>query len=89
MVLDREFVDVFTLNLLIFQELKLRRCAVTVLAFIASLGKAGLGIILNHRLPERTNILASILESLASDVNLEPLDSAQSVEVFRERFVNL
>ncbi|XP_027064048.2 protein SENSITIVE TO UV 2 [Coffea arabica] len=67
------------------KELKLRRCAVTVLAFIASLGKAGLGIILNHRLPERTNILASILESLASDVNLGPLDSAQSVEVFRER----
>lgn len=67
------------------KELKLRRSAVTMLAFMASLGKGGIGIILNHRLPERTNILASILESLATDVNLEPLDSAQSVEVFRER----
>ncbi|KAL3510020.1 hypothetical protein ACH5RR_029421 [Cinchona calisaya] len=68
------------------KELMLRRSAIAVLAFIASLGKAGLGIMLNHRLlPERTNILASIMESLISDVDLEALDSAQSFEVFRER----
>lgn len=67
----------------------LRRSAITVLAFIASLGKAGLGIMLNHRLPKKTNILASILESLISDVELEALDSAQSFEVFRERYFHV
>lgn len=66
-------------------ELKLRRSAITLVAFLASLGKMGYAIILNDRHPGRNNILACILQSLMSDVDSDALDSSPSFDVFRER----
>ncbi|KAI5683045.1 hypothetical protein M9H77_04273 [Catharanthus roseus] len=66
-------------------ELKLRRSAITLIAFLASLGTTGFALMLNPILPERNSILACILQSLVSDVDFDALDSAPSSDVYRER----
>lgn len=72
-----------------FQELKLRRSAITLIAFLASLGTTGFALMLNPILPERNSILACILQSLVSDVDFDALDSAPSSDVYRERYLHV
>ncbi|KAI7994314.1 hypothetical protein LOK49_LG11G02023 [Camellia lanceoleosa] len=67
------------------QELKLRRNAVILVAFLVSSGKPGFEILLGHRLPKRTNFLALILQMLMSEMDIEVENSSQPSEIFRER----
>lgn len=67
------------------QELKLRRNAVILVAFLVSSGKPGFEILLGHRLPKRTNFLALILQMLISEMDIEVENSSQPSEIFRER----
>ncbi|CAK9153030.1 unnamed protein product [Ilex paraguariensis] len=67
------------------QELKLRRNAIIVLAFLASSGKAGFEIVLGHRLPKRSDFLTLILHILASEMDIEASECTQLPEIFKER----
>lgn len=67
------------------QELKLRRNAILVLAFLASSGKAGFDILVGHRLSRGANYLFLILQVLVSEVDHEARDCEELPEVFRER----
>lgn len=67
------------------QELKLRRSAVTLLAFLASSGKPGFEILLGKRLPKRTSFLAMILKMVVSEMDTEEVNSSVPPEIFRER----
>ncbi|CAA0812065.1 protein dimerizations [Striga hermonthica] len=67
------------------EEMKLRRNAISLLAFVGSAGKSGLEILLNHRLPKGTNFLVIILQSLASDLDPEALNSAKQSGIVKEQ----
>ncbi|GER56255.1 binding protein [Striga asiatica] len=66
-------------------EMKLRRNAISLLAFVGSAGKSSLEILLNHRLPKGTNFLVIILQSLASDLDPEALNSAKQSGIVKEQ----
>ncbi|KAG5540251.1 hypothetical protein RHGRI_020470 [Rhododendron griersonianum] len=68
-----------------FSELKLRRSAVTLLAFLASSGKPGFEILLGKRIPKRTSFLAMILKMVVSEMDTEEVNSSVPPEIFRER----
>ncbi|KAK3010579.1 hypothetical protein RJ639_012264 [Escallonia herrerae] len=67
------------------KELKLRRNAIILLAFLASSGKCGFQILLGYRLSRRTNFLALILQVLISEMDVEAPEYVQPSEVFKER----
>lgn len=67
------------------EELKLRKSAITLLAFLASLGGTGLAIMLHHRLQKGSSILTCILQGLVLDVDLEASGSTQTFDAFKER----
>ncbi|KAI3468576.1 hypothetical protein Pfo_025239 [Paulownia fortunei] len=67
------------------EEMKLRRNAISFLAFLGSSGKSGFEILLNHKLPKGTNFLAIILQSLMSDLDLQALKSAHKSGIVREQ----
>ncbi|KAK6137250.1 hypothetical protein DH2020_028997 [Rehmannia glutinosa] len=67
------------------QEMRLRRNAITLLAFIGSAGKSGFQILLYHKLSKGTNFLAIILLSLASDLDLQALKSAKKSGIVKEQ----
>lgn len=66
------------------QELKLRRNAIIVLAFLAS-GKSGFEILLGHKLSKQTNFLVLILQLLVSEMDVEVGKSTEPPEIFKER----
>lgn len=67
------------------KELKLRRCTVTLLAYLASSGKSSCEIVLSHKIFRRSNFLQLILQMLTSEMDAEVADPAQPQEIFRER----
>ncbi|KAL3635795.1 hypothetical protein CASFOL_020342 [Castilleja foliolosa] len=66
------------------QEMKLRKNAITLLAFVGSTAQHGFEILLKHKLPKGTNFLAIILQSLASDLDPRALNSAKQSDIVRE-----
>lgn len=71
--------------LLYTQELKLRRIAVLLLAFLASSGASGFEILVSHKLFRDANFLMLILQVLASEVDTEPAVNADQAQIFKER----
>ncbi|KAI9072268.1 hypothetical protein K1719_045772 [Acacia pycnantha] len=67
------------------QELKLRRNAILVLAFLASSGKAGFDILVGHRLSRGASYLLLILQVLVSQVDQEDKAGEELPEICRER----
>ncbi|XVF00422.1 hypothetical protein REPUB_Repub04eG0000200 [Reevesia pubescens] len=67
------------------QALELHKNAITLLAFVASSGKSGFEILVNHKLSRGANFLALILQLLASEIDLEAGVSTESCETFRAR----
>ncbi|XP_031124952.1 protein SENSITIVE TO UV 2 isoform X2 [Ipomoea triloba] len=67
------------------EELQVQRHSIILLAFLASSGKTGIEVLLNHRLPKRINFLTIILQSLVSVLDVEALDTAQHPEESKER----
>ncbi|XP_019156146.1 PREDICTED: uncharacterized protein LOC109152913 isoform X2 [Ipomoea nil] len=67
------------------EELQVQRHLIILLAFLASSGKTGIEVLLNHRLPKRINFLTIILQSLISVLDVEALDTAQHPEESKER----
>ncbi|KAF7829171.1 uncharacterized protein G2W53_020335 [Senna tora] len=67
------------------QELKLRRNAILVLAFLASSGNPGFEIIVGHRLPRGVNYLMLILQVLVSEIDQETKACEELPEIFQER----
>lgn len=70
-----------------FQELQVQRHSIILLAFLASSGKTGIEVLINHRLPKRINFLTIILQSLISVLDVEALDTAQHPEESKERYL--
>ncbi|KAK6158486.1 hypothetical protein DH2020_005800 [Rehmannia glutinosa] len=66
-------------------EMRLRRNAISLLAFMGSAGKSGFQILLYHKLSKGTNFLAIILLSLASDLDLQALTSAKKSGIVKEQ----
>ncbi|KAL6533634.1 hypothetical protein OROHE_013467 [Orobanche hederae] len=69
------------------QEMRLRRNAISLLAFIVSAGKSGFEIVLNHKPPRGTNFFAIILQSLASDLDPGALNSVKESGTVKEQSV--
>ncbi|KAJ7943895.1 putative Dimerizations protein [Quillaja saponaria] len=67
------------------QELKLRRNAILVLAFLASSGKGGFEIFVSHRLSREENFLSLILQVLVSEMDIEVAGCTKPPEIFRQR----
>ncbi|CAN6579795.1 unnamed protein product [Malus baccata var. baccata] len=67
------------------EELKLRRIAVLLLAFLASSGTSGFEILVSHKLFRDANFLMLILQVLASEVDTEPAVNADQAQIFKER----
>ncbi|KAM1127427.1 protein SENSITIVE TO UV 2 isoform X1 [Malus sylvestris] len=67
------------------EELKLRRIAVLLLAFLASSGTSGFEILVSHKLFRDANFLMLILQVLASEVDTEPAVNADQAQNFKER----
>ncbi|XP_068650174.1 protein SENSITIVE TO UV 2-like [Aristolochia californica] len=68
------------------QELKLRRHAIIVLAFIASSGKCGFEVLLNLSSSEgRMDFLELIVRVLTSEIGAEAVEMVASQELSRER----
>ncbi|EXC26228.1 hypothetical protein L484_022799 [Morus notabilis] len=67
------------------EELKLRRNAIVLLAFLASSGESGFDILVSHKLPKDANFLMLILQVLVSEMDIEATAIANSPEVFKER----
>nr|GLL48707.1 uncharacterized protein LOC109152913 isoform X2 [Ipomoea trifida] len=67
------------------EELQVQRHSIILLAFLASSGKTGIEVLINHRLPKRINFLTIILQSLISVLDVEALDTAQHPEESKER----
>ncbi|KAF8380750.1 hypothetical protein HHK36_028240 [Tetracentron sinense] len=67
------------------EELKLRRHAIIVLAFVASSGKSGFEMLLNQGLSKRTNFLELIVRVLASEMDAEAAELAEPPEICIER----
>ncbi|KAL6501789.1 hypothetical protein OROGR_026922 [Orobanche gracilis] len=66
------------------QEMRLRRNAISLLAFVVSAGKSGFEIVLNHKPPKGTNFFAIILRSLASDLDPRALNSVKESGTVKE-----
>ncbi|XP_068634590.1 protein SENSITIVE TO UV 2-like [Aristolochia californica] len=70
------------------QEIKLRRHAITVLAFIASSGKCGFEILLNLSSSKgRMNFLELIVRVLTSEIGAQAVEMVETQEASRERFL--
>lgn len=67
------------------EELKLRRNAINLLAFLASSGKSGFDILVSHKLSKDANFLMLILQVLVSEMDIEATVITNSPEVFNER----
>ncbi|KAD4384981.1 hypothetical protein E3N88_25149 [Mikania micrantha] len=65
--------------------LKLQRKTIILLAFIASSGKHGFETLLGQNLSRKTNFLYSILQILASEIDVETCECIQPPEDFKER----
>ncbi|XP_058086662.1 protein SENSITIVE TO UV 2 isoform X2 [Magnolia sinica] len=66
-------------------EVQLRRHAIVVVAFIASSGKSGFEILLKSSLPKGICFLELIVEVLASEMDAEAADLAESHDLCKER----
>ncbi|XP_077234897.1 protein dimerization [Tasmannia lanceolata] len=69
------------------QELKLRRHAIILLAFIASSGKSGFEILLNLGSTKRISFLELIVQVLASEMDAEAAELADSHDLCKERML--
>ncbi|XP_047974893.1 protein SENSITIVE TO UV 2 isoform X2 [Salvia hispanica] len=67
------------------EEMKLRRNAISFLAFLGSSGKSGFEILLNHRIPKGSNFLAVIMQSILSDLDLQESKSARRSSIVMEQ----
>ncbi|KAK0590837.1 hypothetical protein LWI29_032316 [Acer saccharum] len=67
------------------QDLELRRNAVVVLAFLASSGKCGFEVLVNHKLREEANFLMLILQVLVSEIDMEAAADNVKADIFRAR----
>ncbi|TXG54217.1 hypothetical protein EZV62_019473 [Acer yangbiense] len=67
------------------QDLELRRNAVVVLAFLASSGKCGFEVLVNHKLHEEANFLMLILQVLVSEIDMEAAADNVKADIFRAR----
>lgn len=65
--------------------MKLRRNAIFFLAFLGSSGKSGFEILLNHRLPENSNFLGIILQSILYDLDLQASQSDRTGGIHLEQ----
>lgn len=71
--------------LLYFQELKLRRNSILLLAFLSSSEKSGFEILVAYKLYQDANFLMLILQVLISEVDIEVAVNADHAQVFKER----
>ncbi|KDP40440.1 hypothetical protein JCGZ_03855 [Jatropha curcas] len=65
------------------QDMELRKRAVIMLAFLASSGKPGFEILVNHNLPGEKNFIMLILQLLISEMDVEvsvPSEPAESIK---------
>lgn len=67
------------------QELELNRQAIILLAFIASSGKSGFNILVNHKLSREATFLMLILQLIVSELDTEATVHTESDETFRAR----
>lgn len=67
------------------QELKLCQNAVLLLAFLASSGKSGFEILVNHKLLQDANFLMLILQVLAAEVDAETTVNPKKPQLYKER----
>ncbi|XWS62232.1 hypothetical protein CRYUN_Cryun07bG0192700 [Craigia yunnanensis] len=67
------------------QALELHKNVITLLAFLASSGKTGFEILVNHKLSREANFLTLILQLLVSEIDLEAAVYTESGETFRAR----
>jgi len=70
-----------------FQELKLQRDIIVMLAFIASSGKGGFDVLLYSASSQRANFLELIIRVLASEMDAGISDFAKSQTFWKERLV--
>lgn len=70
---------------LYFQDLEIRRNIVLALAFLASSGKHGFEILINHKLHRDANFLMLILQMLASEIDMEAATPNVNADIFRAR----
>lgn len=68
-----------------FQELKLRREVILLLAYIASHGRSGFEVLLAPVRPHGVNFLESIVQVLASVMDAEIVDCAEAQALCAER----
>lgn len=69
------------------EEMKLRRNAISFLAFLGSSGKSGFEILLNHKLPKDTNFLPIILQSIVSDLDMQASEPAKLSSIVMEQYL--
>ncbi|KAK1273250.1 hypothetical protein QJS04_geneDACA012189 [Acorus gramineus] len=67
------------------QEMKLRRRAVIILAFIASSGKSGFEFFLSSRTPQGVNFLELVIRALAMETETEISGLAETQDICKER----
>ncbi|KAL5552269.1 hypothetical protein UlMin_002445 [Ulmus minor] len=67
------------------EELKLRRNAIILLAFLASSGNSGFDILVSHKLSKDASFLMLILQVLVSEMDAEATSILKSPEIFQER----
>lgn len=68
-----------------FQELKLRKQAIILLAYVASCGKSGFEILLKSVGPRGVNFLQIIIQVLASELDVEIAGCALARTLCKER----
>ncbi|GLU05357.1 hypothetical protein SLE2022_224590 [Rubroshorea leprosula] len=66
-------------------DLELQRNAIILLAFIASSGKYGFNILVNHQLSREATFLMLILQLIVSEIDIEATVYTKSDETFRAR----
>ncbi|KAK1305030.1 hypothetical protein QJS10_CPB11g00096 [Acorus calamus] len=67
------------------QEMKLRRHAVIILAFIASSGKSGFEFFLSSRTPQGVNFLELVIRALAMETETETSGLADTQDICKDR----
>ena len=80
-----EYIVCLYLKQITFQALELRKNVIMLLAFVASSGKSGIEILVNHKLSREANFLTLILQQLVSEIDLEAAVDTESGETFRAR----
>ncbi|KAK6947350.1 hypothetical protein RJ641_000823, partial [Dillenia turbinata] len=70
------------------KEVSLRRHIISLLAFIASYGKAGSEIFLNLELSKGNSFLELIIRVLVMEIDAEATELAEDPETFKERLVS-